>query len=87
MLVANASGEGVSASHPRLVPRLMAAEAASAQHMSLRTLYRYRHEGLEELALTLSNLWRERAAAQPAAGAVALEPGPEGIPRLRRRCP
>jgi len=59
--------------------------AAATLHMSVRSFYRYRREALDELALALTTLWRERVeiAAVPVAARRGEEIPPEGIPRPR----
>ena len=48
-----------------IVERLSPVDAAKAQFVSLRTLYRRRMAGAAELAVVLDDMWRERGRSQP----------------------
>lgn len=65
-----------------IVERMSTEEAAAALYCARRSAYRLRREGLEELALTLDGLWRQRHALDsmaPGSGddAVAVEFNPK----------
>lgn len=65
-----------------IVEHLTTEEAADAQFVSRRSVYRYRQEGTVELTNALEALWGERYAAGRG-GTVAGTTGSEAIPRPR----